>query len=121
MIIFKDEEVKPQKDYVYIIADQHNYIKVGISKNPNKRIKSLQTGHPDTLKLIFTEEFECTRKHLLNIEKLIHRDLRLKNYKKRGEWFNVPETDLEDIKSIIRYNRIRYEDNELYFKYMYKI
>lgn len=116
-----DIDTKDTVDYIYMIADKHDYIKVGISKNPERRVKDLQTGHPDILQLIFTEEFNCTRKHLLNIEKLIHKELKAKKYKKRGEWFYVPKDKIEEVKNIIRYNRIRYEDDELYFKYIYKI
>lgn len=119
MKIIKDIEEENNLDYVYMIADESNYIKVGISKDPEKRLKSLQTGHPNKLHLLFIEEFECKRNHLLKIEKLIHRDLRLKNFKKRGEWFYIPEDKIEEVKSVIRYNRIRYEGDELYFKYRY--
>lgn len=111
-----NDEIQPL-DYMYMIGDNNGHIKVGISKDPNKRIKELQTGHPNDLVLLFTEEFECERNHLLKIERLIHRELRRKNYKMRGEWFTVPDSDIEDVKNIIRYNRIRYEADTTYFKF----
>lgn len=104
-------------DYVYIIADEQGYVKVGISKHPEKRLKQLQTGHPTKLSLIFTEEFECTRDHLLKIEKEIHKDLRNFTKKVHGEWFLLQEDQLEKIKNTVIINRILYDANPLAFKY----
>ena len=41
--------------YIYIIRDiiNKNIYKIGISKEPQKRIFNLQTGNPNKLKLIF--------------------------------------------------------------------
>ena len=44
-------------DYIYIITNELGYIKVGVSKHPEKRVKQLQTGNEHTLSLLFTEEF----------------------------------------------------------------
>ena len=39
--------------YVYLISDINNYTyKIGISKNPERRIKALQTGNDNKLKII---------------------------------------------------------------------
>ena len=37
--------------YIYMIVDEQNCLKVGISKDPARRLKQLQTGHPTTLTL----------------------------------------------------------------------
>ena len=105
------------QDYIYIISDNQNRIKVGISKNPEKRLKQLQTGHPNKLSLIFTEEFECERAHLLKIEALIHKELRNRTRHMKGEWFYIDENQLQDIKDIITWNRIRYDSDPLAFKF----
>lgn len=105
------------KSFIYMITDTSDHVKIGISKNPHKRLKQLQTGHPEILTLYFTEEFECERNHLLKIEKLIHNQIGIQNFKKRGEWFNIPKDKLEEIKDLISFCRIRYEDDVLYFKY----
>ena len=34
-----------------------------------------------------------------------------------GEWFEATEEQIEDIKNIIIWHRIRYEQDTLYFKY----
>lgn len=70
------QEKSKEYAYVYIIADNNNYIKIGISKNPKRRIKQLQTAYPTKLNILFTEEFYCTRNHLLKIEKLIHQNVK---------------------------------------------
>ena len=111
-----DEDIQ-SFDYVYIISDEQGYIKVGISKNPRKRLKQLQTGNMNILKLIFTEEFECNRNHLLKIEKLIHREISHISKHMKGEWFFIEKNQITDIKDIIKFHRIRYDSDDLAFKY----
>lgn len=111
------DEINIEYDYVYIISDNMGYIKVGISKKPEKRLKQLQTGNMNILQLVFKEEFECKRDHLLKIEKLIHREIARKAKHMKGEWFLIDLNQIEEIKNIIRYHRIRYDCDELAFKY----
>lgn len=107
------------KDYIYIIFDEiNNSIKVGVSKNPNKRLKQLQTSNPNPLTLLFTEELSCNRQRTLQIEKLIHNEIHSQGLKQRGEWFNLKEsTQIKDIIDIVTWNRIRYEQDDLFFIY----
>lgn len=97
-------------DFVYIIGNNDDLIKVGISKNPTKRVKQLQTGNGHKLTLLFTEEFECTRQELLKIEKKIHSDLSHLCTKKVGEWFKINSDILDRIKNTIIWHRIRYDN-----------
>lgn len=97
-------------DFVYIIGNNDDLIKVGISKNPTKRVKQLQTGNGQKLTLLFTEEFECTRQELLKIEKKIHSDLSHLCTKKVGEWFKINSDILDRIKNTIIWHRIRYDN-----------
>lgn len=79
MLIIKIYGMK--KDNLYIIQSNNNgLIKIGRSKNPQKRLKQLQTGNPNKLKLIYTFEGEGWR------EKIIHE--RLSYYRLEGEWFD---------------------------------
>lgn len=103
------------KDYIYIISNDLGYIKVGVSKNPNRRVKQLQTGNEHKLTLLFMEEFRCERKHLLCIEKEIHKNLKQMATKCVGEWFYLDTYKLDSIKNIITFHRIRYEDDTLAF------
>lgn len=103
-------------DYIYIISNDQGYIKVGVSKHPEKRLKQLQTGNEHQLTLLFTEEFECSRKQVLHIEKLIHKELRRLTTKMIGEWFKLDTDKLTSIKNTITYHRIRYEDDIDFFE-----
>ena len=70
-----------KSDDLYIIqSDVTGMIKVGRSKNPSKRLKQLQTGNPNKLKLIAFFKGEGWK------EKLIHEEL--KYWRKEGEWFS---------------------------------
>lgn len=104
------------QDYVYIISNDLGYIKVGVSKNPERRVKQLQTGNEHKLTLLFKEEFNCTRSHLLRIEKDLHKQLRSISTKCIGEWFFLDENKMDSIKNTIIFYRIRYEDDNLAFR-----
>lgn len=113
----KYKEQYPEYAYVYIITDDNNYIKIGISKNPEKRKQQLQTAYPTALKILFTEEFYCTRSHLLKIENIIHKKVKAITKKVNGEWFKITDNKLQEIKDLIILCRIQYEDNEIGLKY----
>lgn len=103
--------------YIYMITDEDGCVKIGISRDPNKRLKQLQTGHASKLSLYHTEEFNCTRNHLLKIEKLLHREISNSHKKANGEWFKISGPELESTKLIVIFFRIRYEDDTTYFIY----
>ena len=70
-----------KKDDLYIIqSDKSGMIKIGRSRNPAKRLKQLQTGNPNRLKLIASFKGMGWR------EKLLHE--RLESWSEQGEWFN---------------------------------
>ena len=66
---------------IYLIRGNDGKYKIGIAKNPQKRLSQLQTGNSDELKIIDTYHTRHARK----IESILH------NYysygKQRGEWF----------------------------------
>lgn len=83
------------KWYVYFIScgsKNNKSVKIGIAKDPTKRILDLQIGNPAILKLDST--IECrSRKHAHNLEGWLHKCF--SEYHIRGEWFkekhlNVP-------------------------------
>ena len=95
-----------EKWYVYFIScgnKANKFVKIGIAKDPAKRILGLQIGNPYDLKL--TSSIECrSRRHALNLERWLHGCFF--KYHVRGEWFkekylNIPralagfETDVE--------------------------
>ena len=92
--------------YIYIIGGNTPPYKVGISKNPQRRLKNLQTGSPYPLKIHSLTETCITKTKLL--ETVIHRHLKFK--RTSGEWFDVP---LEDLKLEIDYAIIRYGEDPI--------
>ncbi len=44
--------------YVYFIADATGLVKIGVAKEPSKRLKELQTASPTKLKLLAVVESE---------------------------------------------------------------
>lgn len=81
---------------IYIISDGEKF-KIGISKHPDKRLKQLQTGHPQTLKLIAIFNYKVKGKITERLmEKRIHYLLRQFRTRYNGEWFYC-----NDYKSLI--------------------
>lgn len=71
------------KNYVYLIRSDEGMYKIGISRNPNKRIAQLQTGNSSPLKLISIFESQNASK----IERTLHR--RFNYCKVNREWFGL--------------------------------
>jgi hypothetical protein len=70
-----------KNDHLYFIqSDITGMIKIGRSKDPVKRLKQLQTGNANKLKLI------ASFKGLGWREKIIHEEL--SRWSKKGEWFD---------------------------------
>ena len=85
-----------KNDSLYIIqSDVTGMIKIGRSKDPQKRLKQLQTGNPNKLKLIAEFKGEGWKENYLHE--------RLKSYRLEGEWFSydcvgsIPESYYEKI------------------------
>jgi hypothetical protein len=79
--------------FIYLIQNlETSRYKIGISKNPTKRIKTLQTGSGEELKLINTYETPNARK----IESILHNIYESK--RTIGEWFEISLT--EEVKFI---------------------
>ncbi|HAN79500.1 MAG TPA: hypothetical protein DCQ31_17905 [Bacteroidales bacterium] len=91
-------EVKSQSNneecHVYLMVDTTNgYYKIGISNKPEYREKTLQSEKP-TIELIIAKKFP-TRLIAESIEKALHNSF--ENKRLRGEWFNLPPKDVNDI------------------------
>lgn len=70
--------------FVYLIQSLENsHYKIGISKNPQRRIKELQTANSSQLKLVESYQSEYAEK----IEGILHR--RYSHLHKEGEWFDM--------------------------------
>jgi hypothetical protein len=91
-------------NYIYVIGGDEPPYKVGISNNPDRRLKTLQTGHPKRLRIHSIKETDSTRTKLL--ESAIHQHL--KHHRLVGEWFDL---DLKTILLEVEFALIRYEDD----------
>ncbi len=70
-------------NYIYLIKNtEESYYKIGVSKDPKKRIKELNTGNSAELVLVGMYETEYAYK----IERTFHR--RYSYLRKHGEWFD---------------------------------
>ena len=68
--------------YIYLLKlDGFNTYKIGISKDPKKRVKQLQTGSPEIIEILCTYKSDWAFK----IESTLHRRYLQNNI--RGEWF----------------------------------
>lgn len=68
---------------IYLIRSNDGRYKIGISKNPSKRIEQLQTGSPDILKLVDVYESSNSSK----IETALH--AKYQYCRESGEWFDM--------------------------------
>ena len=69
--------------YIYLIKNsEDDTYKIGVAKNPRKRLNQLQTGNSSELLLIDTYETD----NAYQIEKILHR--RYSYLRKQGEWFS---------------------------------
>lgn len=76
--------------YIYVIsANEAGPVKIGFSKNPEARLRQLQTGHASPLKLFHKELIEGY--DVRHVEKTIHKQIRYKRIS--GEWFSLPVED----------------------------
>ena len=92
--------------YIYIIGSEKPPYKIGISKDPEKRLRNIQTGHPHRLRILELRETDSKKTKLL--ESVIHKHL--SNYRMTGEWFDIP---LEQAILQVDFALIRYEDDPL--------
>ena len=77
-------------DQVYLMLNEQNgYYKIGRSNRPEFRERTLQAQEPD-IKLI--DSWFANK----NIERVLHR--KFKDKRIRGEWFNLSDQDLEELK-----------------------
>lgn len=71
-------------DKIYLIKSLNEGVyKIGVSKNPNKRLKALQTGNPSPVEILYLYETENAYK----IEKSLHN--RYSHFNTHGEWFEL--------------------------------
>lgn len=95
----QESELTDQEEcYVYLMRDKRNgYYKIGISRSPNYRERTLQSEVPK-VELIAKKKF-VNRKIASAIEKAFHNLYSHKN--RRGEWFSLDTEDIEELKATL--------------------
>ncbi len=78
--------------FVYFVSTRERKglqpVKIGYTKNPEKRLKALQTGHPNRLEVMKTVKC-ASEKDARKLEKKIHWLATRKCQKLNGEWFII--------------------------------
>lgn len=78
--------------YVYAIGiEATTYVKIGHAGSPERRLAGMQGSLPFKLELLYTLQVE----HPLAVERTLHE--MLAPARVRGEWFEMPETSLEEL------------------------
>ncbi len=91
-------ELKDEECYVYLMKDTRNNLhKIGISNKPDFREKTLQSEQPK-IKLIALKKY-INRKMALAMEQALHKIYEHKH--KRGEWFNLDDEDIRELKATL--------------------
>lgn len=72
------------KTYVYFIQAGCGDIKIGVSRNPEERLRDLQTANNRRLSLI-AKMPHASKLDAMGTERLFHR--RFARYRKHGKWF----------------------------------
>lgn len=92
------DSVKEAKAFVYAIQNKRTYdVKIGVSEDVDKRIKTLQTGNADILTELFRIPFP-TKMKAFDMERALHKKYFV--FRKNGEWFsgnllrNMEERDI---------------------------
>lgn len=77
---------KQNMEYIYIIKELgRGFLKIGMSKDPKKRLGDLQVGIPHSLILVHSRESSMASTHERNVHK------KLEAHLIRGEWFSCDE------------------------------
>lgn len=94
MYLFPDDETTKGKKYLYVFKLSDGSVKIGVSKNPEQRIKTLskQSG-----KKIATKWYSEPLENAFKIEKDLHKSF--SKHRLEGEYFQI---DFNDVLSAIK-------------------
>ena len=95
----KEETQVQRTEYVYIIQSGYeSSYKIGHSKHPRKRLRQLQTGHPQ--KLFLVHSISCREHPARKIEKFLHSRLSFHRSRPGSEWFQLSNEIIDWLVSI---------------------
>jgi hypothetical protein len=77
-----------ERTFVYLLQDEQAATKIGISGDPRGRVASLQTGHPEPLRLV-----KAIRCRTAADARAVERDLHshFERHRMNGEWFDLSD------------------------------
>lgn len=81
----------PEPAQVYVISAPGHPVKIGIAKDPERRLTELQTGSPHRLMIHFTASVSNGR----SVERACHMTLSAKRLE--GEWFDITPDDAIEV------------------------
>jgi hypothetical protein len=87
-------DYRQKQGYVYILLNFNEHVKIGITKNPYQRVKSLSgsnTGGSEIIRYYFSDPMYIYE----TIEKVMHN--KFKKYRIAGEWFYGKDLYYEDV------------------------
>lgn len=87
---------------IYVISHPHGFYKIGFTRDINNRLRGLQVGSPYELKVV--KLVEC--QNSFEVEQRIKWGY-LFNKRIRGEWYELDESELEDVIKIINETAIQ--------------
>ncbi len=79
------------RSHVYFISDEQGTVKIGISHEPNERLASLQTGHPEPLELLHAVSFRTSAEARMAESAMHHA---FAEQRLNGEWFDLSDRQL---------------------------
>lgn len=85
---------RPNPSFIYLVLDERTgCIKIGRSKTPSARERTLQSENP-AHRMLFALRGDA------DLERQLHRQFA--EYQVRGEWFRLSEAQIESIKQLLR-------------------
>ena len=87
---------RSKSDKMYVIREAGtSYVKIGITNNLERRLRTLQTANPHTLEMVY--KFNGTPSTIKGYESIIHKKLKSMGRHIRGEWFFIHPNEIEDV------------------------
>jgi len=101
--------------YVYFItyAREENPVKIGITKDMQRRLGELQTGNPNLLKIGYHYELQ-DEQYALKLETMLHKRYAIRQL--QGEWFGIDlAVIMSDLKWAIQFTNAVHESDAHYY------
>ena len=85
-----------REGFVYFLLDEGGLVKIGRTKDLERRIKSLKNAHPSKCSVLI----EISTKDMITLERKYHE--RFAHKKSHGEWFTLSKQELDTVREELR-------------------